>query len=58
MSTLALGLGLLGAGLGGRVVYQMFRGGARGADKWIKGGFKPKMDKPEAIQILALRCVA
>lgn len=55
MSALAIGLGLLGAGLGGRVVYQMVRGGARGADKWIKGGFKPKMDKPEAIQILGIR---
>lgn len=55
MSALAVGLGILGAGFGGRVLYQMYRGGARGADKWIKGGFKGKMDKPEAIQILGLR---
>lgn len=58
MSALAVGLGILGAGFGGRVLYQMYRGGARGADKWIMGGFKAKMDKPEAIQILGLRWVA
>ncbi|EKD05675.1 chaperone [Trichosporon asahii var. asahii CBS 8904] len=54
MSTLAYGLGLLGAGFAGRVAYQMMRG-AKGADKFLKGGFKPKMDKAEAIQILGLR---
>jgi hypothetical protein len=56
MSALAIGLGILGAGFGGRVAYQMFRAGARGgADKWVKGGFKAKMDKLEATQVLGLR---
>lgn len=54
MSTLAVGLGLLGAGFAGRVAWQMMRG-ARHADKFLKGGFKPKMDKSEAIQVLGLR---
>lgn len=54
MSTLAYGLGLLGAGFAGRVAYQMMRG-AKGADKFLKGGFKPKMDKAEAIKVLGLR---
>lgn len=55
MSALAVGLGILGAGFGGRVLYQMMRGARGGADKWVKGGFKGKMDKAEAIQILGLR---
>lgn len=53
---LTLGLGLLGAGLGGRVLWQAYRGGARaGADKWIKGGFQGKMDKGEAMKVLGLK---
>ncbi|TXT07170.1 hypothetical protein VHUM_03340 [Vanrija humicola] len=54
-SPIVLGLGALGAAFGGRVVYQMLRGGARGADKWVKGGFKGKMDKAEAIAVLGLK---
>lgn len=54
-SPLVLGLGALGVAFGGRVAYQMFRGGARGADKWVKGGFKGKMDKAEAIAVLGLK---
>ncbi|KAL7421807.1 mitochondrial import inner membrane translocase subunit TIM14 [Cryptotrichosporon argae] len=54
-SALALGLGMLGAGLAGRVAYQFMRAGGRGAEQFLKGGFKPKMDKAEAIAILGLR---
>lgn len=56
-SVLSLGLGLLGAGLAGRVVFQMMRAGKGGAEQFVKGGFKGKMDKVEAMQILGLRCV-
>ncbi|KAK8864356.1 hypothetical protein IAR55_001603 [Kwoniella newhampshirensis] len=54
-SPIVLGLSLLGAGLGGRVAYQMFRASKGGAEQFLKGGFKPKMDKAEALQILGLR---
>jgi hypothetical protein len=55
-SAITVGLGLLGAGLGGRVLWQAYRGGARaGADKWVKGGFQAKMDKNEAMKILGVK---
>lgn len=54
-SALSLGLGLLGAGLAGRVVFQMMRASRGGAEQFLKGGFKPKMDRAEAIQVLGLR---
>ena len=54
MSAIALGLGILGAGLGGRIVWQFYR--ARGpAEQFLRGGFKAKMDKSEALQVLGLR---
>lgn len=56
-SALSLGLGLLGAGLAGRVAYQFMRVGKSGAEQFVKGGFKGKMDRGEAIQILGLRSV-
>ena len=56
-SALSLGLGLLGAGLAGRVAFQMLRAGKGGAEQFVKGGFKGKMDKAEAMQILGLRSV-
>lgn len=56
-SALSLGLGLLGAGLAGRVAYQFIRAGKGGAEQFVKGGFKAKMDKAEAMQILGLRWV-
>ena len=56
-SALSLGLGLLGAGLAGRVAFQMLRAGKGGAEQFVKGGFKGKMDKAEAMQILGLRLV-
>ncbi len=52
-SAVVLGLGGLGAAFAGRVAWQMMRRGA--TDKWVKGGFKAKMDRAEALQILALR---
>ncbi|KAH8084615.1 putative chaperone [Filobasidium floriforme] len=57
MSTpITIGLGILGAGLGGRVLWQAFRGGAAaGASKFAKGGFQGKMDKSEAMQVLGLK---
>ncbi|WRT66320.1 uncharacterized protein IL334_003275 [Kwoniella shivajii] len=54
-SLTVVGLSILGAGLAGRVGYQMFRASAGGADKFLKGGFKGKMDKAEALQVLGLR---
>ncbi|WWC70254.1 uncharacterized protein I206_104204 [Kwoniella pini CBS 10737] len=54
-SATVIGLSLLGAGLAGRVGYQMFRASASGADKFLKGGFKGKMDKAEALQVLGLK---
>lgn len=56
MSTLAVGLGLLGAGLGSRVAWQMWRArGAGAAEQWVKGGFQNKMDRSEAMKILGLK---
>lgn len=58
MSTIALGLGLLGAGLGSRVAWQMWRArGAGAAEQWVKGGFQSKMDRSEAMKILGLKWV-
>ncbi|KAJ9116197.1 hypothetical protein QFC20_000877 [Naganishia adeliensis] len=55
-SAITVGLGLLGAGLGGRVLWQAYRGGARaGADKWARGGFQAKMDRSEAMKILGVK---
>ncbi|AAW40791.2 chaperone protein [Cryptococcus neoformans] len=54
-SPLVVGLGLLGAGLAGRVGYQMMRASRGGAQEFLKGGFKAKMDRSEAIQVLGLR---
>jgi hypothetical protein len=31
--------------------------GKGAAEEWVKGGFKAKMDRKEAINILGLRCV-
>jgi hypothetical protein len=57
MASLSLGLGILGAGLAGRVAYQLFRGGKGGAEQFVRGGFKAKMDKAEALAVLGLRYV-
>lgn len=54
-SALTLGLGILGAGLAGRVGMQMWRASRGGAEQFVKGGFKAKMDKTEALAVLGLR---
>lgn len=56
-SALVIGLGTLGAGFAGLTALRMMRG-VKGAEKFVRGGFKGKMDRSEAIQILGLRCVA
>jgi DnaJ family protein C protein 19 len=57
-SAVAVGLGLLGAGLGSRVLWQAYRarsGMLAGADKFVKGGFQARMDRSEAQKILGLK---
>lgn len=55
-SALVIGLGTLGAGFAGLTALRMMRG-VKGAEKFVRGGFKGKMDRSEAIQILGLRWV-
>ena len=55
-SATVIGLSALGAGFAGLTAFRMFRG-ARTADKFVRGGFKAKMDRAEAIQVLGLRWV-
>lgn len=53
-----IGAGAVGAALVGRhLVRTGVIGGRRAADQWVKGGFKAKMDRKEAIAILGLTCV-
>jgi DnaJ family protein C protein 19 len=55
MSTpILVGLGAIAAGLAGR---HFLRAGRAGAEKWVVGGFKGKMDRSEAVSILGLKCV-
>ena len=55
---LLVGVGAVAAALAGRhLIKSGVIGGKRGADQWIRGGFKAKMDRKEAIQILGLKCV-
>ncbi len=50
-----IGIGAIAAGLAGR---HFLRRSAMGvADQWVKGGFKAKMDRKEALAILGLKCV-
>ena len=52
---LFIGISAIAAGLAGR---HLLRRSARGAaDQWVKGGFKAKMDRKEALAILGLKCV-
>ncbi|KAG8738184.1 mitochondrial import inner membrane translocase subunit TIM14 [Ceratobasidium sp. 414] len=51
-----IGLGAVAAALAGRhLIRTGVIGGARVADEWVKGGFKAKMDRKEAIAILGLK---
>ncbi|TFK33235.1 hypothetical protein BDQ12DRAFT_691464 [Crucibulum laeve] len=51
-----IGVGAIAAAIAGR---SLLRGGAfggkRAAEEWVKGGFKAKMDRKEAIAILGLK---
>ncbi len=53
---LAFGVGAITAALVGRQLLR--RAGQGAAEQWVKGGFKAKMDRKEAIAILGLKCVA
>ncbi|KAF9223782.1 hypothetical protein BS17DRAFT_705012 [Gyrodon lividus] len=56
MSTpVIVGLGAVTAALVGRHLIRSGIIGRNAADKWVKGGFKAKMDRREAIAILGLR---
>jgi len=48
-----VGIGAIAAGLAGRHFLRLSARGA--ADQWIKGGFKAKMDRKEALAILGLK---
>ena len=56
---LVIGVGAIAAALAGR---QLLKSGAfgakRGADQWVKGGFRAKMDRKEAVAILGLKYVS
>lgn len=57
-SALVFGLGAITAGVVGRQLYRGgYIGGKKLADEWVKGGFKAKLDRKEAIAILGLKCV-
>ncbi|KAF7796609.1 hypothetical protein EIP86_007791 [Pleurotus ostreatoroseus] len=48
-----IGVGAIAAALVGRTLLR--RAGSRAAEEWVKGGFKAKMDRKEAIAILGLK---
>ncbi|KAG9314969.1 hypothetical protein JVU11DRAFT_4078 [Chiua virens] len=50
-----VGLGAVTAALVGRHLIRSGVIGKGGADQWVKGGFKAKMDRKEAIAILGLK---
>ena len=53
-----VGIGAITAAVVGRSLIRRGLFSGRGAAKeWVKGGFKAKMDRNEAINILGLRCV-
>ena len=49
------GVGAVAAAILGRSLIR--RAGKSAAEEWVKGGFKAKMDRREAIEILGLKCV-
>lgn len=54
-----LGVSVVAAAILGRSMLRRgMLGGKAAADQWVKGGFKAKMDRKEAIEILGLKCVA
>jgi len=53
-----IGIGAVTAAIVGRSFIRRGLFAGRGAaEVWVKGGFKAKMDRKEAIAILGLRCV-
>ena len=53
-----IGIGAVTAAIVGRSLIRRGLFAGRGAaEEWVKGGFKAKMDRKEAIAILGLRCV-
>ena len=50
-----IGIGAIAAGLAGRHFLRRSAMGA--ADQWVKGGFKAKMDRKEALAVLGLKYV-
>ena len=52
-----VGLGAVTAALVGRHLVRSGVIGRGAADQWVKGGFKAKMDRKEAIAVLGLKCV-
>ncbi|KAJ8596653.1 hypothetical protein M405DRAFT_725771 [Rhizopogon salebrosus TDB-379] len=50
-----VGVGAITAALVGRHLMRSGVIGKRAADQWVKGGFKAKMDRKEAIAILGLK---
>lgn len=53
-----VGVGAVAAALVGRQLLKSgVIGGKRAADEWVKGGFRAKMDRKEAVEILGLTCV-
>jgi hypothetical protein len=60
MSTpVIIGIGTIAAALAGRTLIRRgIIGGAGAAEQWVRGGFRAKMDRKEAIAILGLKCVS
>ena len=53
-----VGVGAIAAAVAGRSLLRRgLLGGKGAAEEWVKGGFKAKMDRKEAIAILGLKCV-
>lgn len=50
------GVGAIAAAVAGRSLLR--RAGKGAAEEWVKGGFKAKMDRKEAVAILGLKCVS
>lgn len=54
-----IGVGAIAAAVAGRSLMRRgLLGGKNAAEQWVKGGFKAKMDRKEALQILGLKYVA
>jgi hypothetical protein len=57
-TTFMIGIGAVTAAILGRSLIRRGIFAGRGtAEEWVKGGFKAKMDRREAIAILGLKCV-